>query len=131
MIDNNLYIGHIAGFAYYDGMDVLKKLKVGKYLTLQAEPDNCYDHEAVAVYYKKTKLGYLPTDSNKLFSQFLLTGYADIFEVRINKVALDQHPEHQIGIRIRLRKNETKKSPEGLEAVIDNESDAHPSLYTE
>ena len=51
---------HIAGFQYTDGALVLGDLKAGDKLTLCAERDNPHDPEAVAIYYGKTKLGYVP-----------------------------------------------------------------------
>lgn len=51
---------HIAGFQYADGALVLGDLKVGNKLSLCAERDNPHDPEAVAIYYGKTKLGYVP-----------------------------------------------------------------------
>ena len=51
---------HIAGFQYADGALVLGDLKAGDKLTLCAEHDNPHDPEAVAIYYGKTKLGYVP-----------------------------------------------------------------------
>ena len=51
---------HIAGFQYADGALVLGDLKAGDKLTLCAERDNPHDPEAVAIYYGKTKLGYVP-----------------------------------------------------------------------
>ena len=34
---------HIAGFTYYNGVDVFDKLKIGVKLRLKAEPKNRYD----------------------------------------------------------------------------------------
>lgn len=51
---------HVAGFAYYDGLDVINELSLGQTVTLVVETDNPYDNEAVVVYYKDKKLGYVP-----------------------------------------------------------------------
>ena len=55
---------HIAGFTYYDGVDVFEKLKIGKELLLKAEPENRYDPEAVAIYYQDKKIGFVPRSEN-------------------------------------------------------------------
>ena len=46
----------IAGFSYYEGAFVFRKLKIGTKLKLQLEEENKYDYRAVAIYYKNTKL---------------------------------------------------------------------------
>jgi hypothetical protein len=103
MKDNNVFTSHIAGFAYYNGLDVIKQLELGTYLRLVAEPDNKFDTFAVIIYYKETMLGYLPQHRNKLISQLLQHGYTDIFEVRINRVTPEANPEGQFGIIVRIK----------------------------
>jgi hypothetical protein len=103
MKDNNVFAGHIAGFTYYDGLEVIKELELGTHLSLAAEPDNNFDSFAVIIYYKETKLGYLPQHNNKLISQLLQHGYTEIFDVRINRITLDANPEGQIGIIVRIK----------------------------
>jgi hypothetical protein len=104
MKERHLLSCGIAGFTYYDGVDVYNDLKIGTELILEAEPSNRYDADAVAIYYKTTKLGYIPKDENCLISQFLNLGYNDIFEVKINRISAEAHPEKQISIQIRIRK---------------------------
>ncbi|MDR1895764.1 MAG: HIRAN domain-containing protein, partial [Prevotellaceae bacterium] len=99
----------IAGFTYYDGIDVFYDLKIGTELNLKAEPTNPFDPYAVIIYYKTTKLGYIPRGENKAISRFLNLGYTELFEVKINRIAPDEHTEQQVGVivRIRERKAET------------------------
>lgn len=49
---------HIAGFAYYDGLDVIDEFTLGKPVELLSEADNLCDPEAVAIYYQTRKIGY-------------------------------------------------------------------------
>lgn len=51
---------HIAGFAYYDGLDVINELQLGTPVRLVCEPNNPADPNAIAIYYNSTKLGYVP-----------------------------------------------------------------------
>jgi hypothetical protein len=60
MLDRHYDNFNIAGFTYYDGADVFNKLKIGSGLCFAAEPDNKFDESAVAIYYNKYKLGYIP-----------------------------------------------------------------------
>lgn len=94
---------HLAGFAYYDGIDVINELGVGTPVDLVVEPDNPYDPEAVAIYYKHKKIGYIPKDKNALISQFLYFGHHDVFDARIQYVNKEQHMDRQIRIVIRMK----------------------------
>ncbi len=93
---------HIAGFVYYDGVEVFNELKIGTELTLIVEPQNKYDIFAVAIYYQNHKLGYIPRSHNKYISKFLNLGHKDIFEVKINRISPEENPENQIGVVIKI-----------------------------
>lgn len=94
---------HIAGFAYYDGLDVIDELKLGTPVTLVSEPDNPHDADAVAIYYKHKKLGYIPAGKNQLFTTFLYFSHTDIFEARIQMAKMDNHPERQFRVVVRVK----------------------------
>jgi len=44
------------------------------------------------------KLGFVSRGENKELSKFCEMGYADIFDVRINRLSPDEHPENQVGV---------------------------------
>jgi hypothetical protein len=92
----------LAGFTYYDGIEVFQELKVGTLLTMKAEPENKYDPNAVAIYYGDKKLGFIPKEENKLIFQFLTLGHTDLFETRINRISPESHPEKQVGVLVRI-----------------------------
>lgn len=94
---------HIAGFAYYDGLDVIEDLKLGQTVELVVEPDNPHDPEAVAIYYGQSKLGYIPQGKNTLFSTFLYFGHRELFEARIQMVNLENHPERQFRVVVKIK----------------------------
>ena len=104
MIDRNILSFHVSGFTYYDGIDVIDELRIGSTLRIEAEPENKFDPYAVAVYYKETKIGFIPSKVNKIISQFLQLGYDNLFEVRVNRVSTDSHPEQQVGAILRIQK---------------------------
>lgn len=89
---------HIAGFQYSDGALVLGDLKVGDKLTLCAERDNPHDPEAVAIYYGKTKLGYVPGNEVGPLSLMMYYGHEDEFEARVQQVAPERSPWHQVRV---------------------------------
>ena len=102
MNDRHFANFHIAGFAYYDGIDVFENLRIGTQLILKSEPENRYDPEAVAIYYQGIKLGFVPRDENKMIRKFLNLGYYDLFEVKISQVSPDAHPEKQVRVVVRI-----------------------------
>ena len=106
MNDRHFADFHIAGFTYYDGVDVFEKLKIGKELLLKAEPENRYDPNAVEIYFQKNKLGYVTRDENELLSKFLNLGYSDLFEVKISQISPDAHPEKLVRVIVRIKRKE-------------------------
>ncbi len=99
---------HIAGFGYWDGCEAFEHLKIGTKLDLVRDEDNRFDPYAVAVYYKELKLGYIPRDSNKEISKYLDMGWNDLYDVRITRVTPDVHPEAQIEVVARIKRNVQK-----------------------
>lgn len=45
---------HVAGFKYWDGIDVFNQLRIGDEVQLVREKDNAHDAEAIAVYWKES-----------------------------------------------------------------------------
>ena len=84
---------HIAGFQYADGALVL-----GDKLTLCAERDNPHDPEAVAIYYGNTKLGYVPGNEAGPLSLMMYYGHGYVFEARVQQVAPERSPWHQVRV---------------------------------
>ena len=99
----NLQDCHIAGFTYYNGLDVIHELEPGVSVNLQSEPDNPYDPDAVAIYFGEVKLGYIPRVKNNLISNLLYFGYGDIMEARINSYNPTAGPENQYRIVVKLK----------------------------
>ena len=73
-------------------------LKVGSQLQLVRERENRFDPHAVAIYYEDYKLGFIPRGENELIAKFLDLGYSEIFDLRVQRIALDAHPEKQVGV---------------------------------
>lgn len=94
---------HIAGFSYWDGPEAFEHLKVGTRLDLVREPDNKFDAYAVAIYYGDFKLGFVPRSDNHDISKYLDMGLDDIYEVRIQRISPDEHPENQISVIVYIK----------------------------
>lgn len=102
---------HLAGRKYHDADEVWDKLKMGTELKLQRDMDNRHDIDAVAVMYHNDddnedyRIGYLPHEYNEDIASILEMGWTDLFECRISKIREDAHPEQQIHLTIRIKRN--------------------------
>ena len=92
---------HVAGFTFYDGVDVFNKLKVGKKVKFKLEEDNKWDPRAVAIYFKDSKIGFIPRTENRIFYKLLKVGITQ-FKARIQKIDPQQHTERQVEIVVHL-----------------------------
>jgi hypothetical protein len=101
----NLLDCHIAGFTYYDGLDVVGNLKLGAQVALKSEPENPYDPDAVAIYFDETKLGYVPRAKNSYISNLLYFGHGDTLEAKINCHNPEANPENQFRVVIKIKDN--------------------------
>jgi len=61
----------VAGFQFYDGDHLWDQLSIGDVLQLIREPDNPYDENAVEIYWRNKKLGYLPRVENTAIAQMM------------------------------------------------------------
>ena len=105
---------NLAGRQYHDADEVWDELKVGTVLSLERDKENRYDPNAVAVMYKKADeeepylIGYIPRTDNKIVACFLEMGWKDVFECRISKINEEAHPENQVWLTIKIKKNNIK-----------------------
>lgn len=93
---------HIAGFTFYDGALAFNELKIGKELELKLDSKNKFDPRAVAIYYKKFKLGYVPRTENRIFFKLLTVDLGKTLEARIQRISPDEHTENQIQVVVHL-----------------------------
>lgn len=111
----HLFHSHVAGFSFAEGVFVFDQLKIWVDLELvyepenpYYEPENPYDAHAIALYFKKTKIGYIPRANNKEISKLLEAGYGDILLAKVSRVSPQEHPENQIWITVFLKKKSKK-----------------------
>jgi len=90
----------VAGFSYYDGEKIWKKLRVNESLILKREAANPYDENAIEIYWKKWKLGYVPRADNSVIAQMLDRG--ENLLATITWLKVDEDPWERIGIRIEV-----------------------------
>lgn len=134
MEKRNLYYldCHVAGRMYHDADEIWDKLKIGTKLHLVREADNRYDPEAVAIVYRDDDMerpecqekplmyqeqpeynddseeyliGYVPRCHNTELAAFFDMGWGDIFECRICRIDPEAHPEQQLRVTIKIKRN--------------------------
>ena len=102
---------HLAGKQYHDADEVWDKLKVNTELKLVRDKENKYDPDAVAVVYRDEErqedfcIGYIPGSENKEIATILEMGWHNIFECRISSINEKAHPEQQIYLTIKVKRN--------------------------
>ncbi len=113
---------YIAGFSYYDGTLLFKKLEVGDKVDVVVDDNNIHDQHALIIKSKDAKLGYIPRINNESISKIIRSGY-NIFEAYIQQKDPHAHPEEQIKIIVYI-KSKTGKEFNKKECVemADNEA---------
>ena len=88
----------LAGFQYYRGAAVWPFLRVGERLTLVRESFNGHDGDAVAVYFRNDKLGFVPSRENSTIAQLLDRG--ERLEAKIARLLEESNPWRRVRIAI-------------------------------
>ena len=102
---------HLAGRMYHDADEVWDRLRVGTPLRLVREADNRYVPNAIAVcYYDKCeeelyRIGYIPSTDNEQLAILFDMGWGHLFECRITQIQPDAHPERQVQLVIKVKRN--------------------------
>ena len=104
MVNQHYATFYIAGFTYWDGLEVFDELKIGAELILEAEPTNGHDPNAVKILFGETMLGYIPRDENEEISKFLQLGHSDLFSIRVSRINPETHTEKQISVTVKINK---------------------------
>lgn len=89
---------YVAGFQYYQGLEIEPQLQEDNLLTLKREPTNPYDCYAVEVYQNEAKLGYLPRAENKVIARLMDQGIA--VKAKIEKIKPEEEPYRRIKAKI-------------------------------
>ena len=71
---------NVAGLSHYEGFIVSNQLKIGSRLQLVREDENAYDHDAVAIFFGDSHLGYVPSSNNNQLATMLDLGHGNLFE---------------------------------------------------
>ena len=98
---------NVAGFSHYEGCVVFNELKIGTPLQLVREDENAYDHDAVAIFFGDSHLGYVPSSKNEQLATMLDLGHGDLFEAYVQRLNPTAHPENQVHVGIFVKAKES------------------------
>ncbi len=90
----------VAGFQYYEGERIFRRLREGMALNLVREPENKYDERAVAVYVGGCKLGFVPRLDNAAVAQMLDRG--ERLSARIVRLQQSANPWDRVQFEVTL-----------------------------
>ena len=99
-----LYETYVAGMQHHKPYrrGLMKTIVVGADVVLKREPDNEFDHRAIAVYLQNgLRLGYLPKWINHIPSRLLDAGHEVL--CTITKFNSDDDPWHMVKVAILLK----------------------------
>ena len=81
MWESQKYPSKIVGSSFIGGaQETISQLQAGDTIDLEDEPNNPYDSNAIACYYKGRKLGYIPKEQTSFFKDFY-SRKAKVFKV--------------------------------------------------
>jgi len=84
----------LAGFQYHEGGALWAQMKVGDALTLNREPQNAHDRNAVRVEWQGHMLGYVPRADNAAVARLLDRG--NRLEARIVRLQESRNPWERV-----------------------------------
>ena len=90
----------VAGFQHHRGEAIWPFLREGEKLNLVRESVNQHDPNAVAVYFRNDKLGYIPRRENATVAQLLDRGQS--LEVEIIRLLDEDNPWRRVRFQVSL-----------------------------
>lgn len=84
----------LAGFRHHAAPRLWPALKSGTTLTLEAESENPEDPDAIAVYWRGSKLGYLPRTENLVAGRLLARDRSLL--ARVKRLVPDADANHRL-----------------------------------
>ena len=90
----------LAGFRHHRGVAVWPFMQEGEALYLVRETINPYDRDAVAVYFRNDKIGYVPQRENRTIASMLDRGMR--LAATISRLRDEENPWRRVRFEIRL-----------------------------
>jgi HIRAN domain len=88
----------LAGFNYHQAPEVWQDMRVGDALTLEREPDNVHDGNAISVQWRGYKLGYVPRAQNAALAWAMDRG--ERLDARVSRLLRHRNPRKRIEFEV-------------------------------
>ncbi len=88
----------LAGFNYHQAPEVWQGMRVGDALTLEREPDNAHDGNAISVRWRDYKLGYVPRAQNAALAWAMDRG--ERLDARVSRLRPHRNPRKRIEFEV-------------------------------
>ena len=93
-----VYAGFVAGYQYHNGSRMEHLFDQGTEFSLKHEPGNPFDENAVAVYYKDARIGFIPPDTNIDVAHRLQNG--EPLKTRISRIDPQSEPWERVFVEV-------------------------------
>lgn len=93
-----LYEGYIANYQYHQGHHHEHQFEPGTTFSLRHEPENPFDENTVAVFYRDAKIGFVPQHTNLPIAQMLRKGKP--IKAKIAKIDPNEEPWARIHMQV-------------------------------
>jgi len=90
----------LAGFNYHQAPAVFANLRSGDALALLREADNPHDANAIGVYWREQKLGYVPRAQNAALAWAMDRG--EVVVARVSRLLVHQNPRLRVEFEVFL-----------------------------
>jgi len=91
----------LAGYTYHAAPALFATLRIGDELALLREANNPHDSNAVSVYWREHKLGYVPRTQNATLAWAMDRG--DAVVARVSRLQAHRNPRERIEFEVFLR----------------------------
>ena len=100
-----LYEGYIANYQFHQGEKHEHLFEPGTVFSLRHEPENPFDENTVAVYYREAKIGFVPQHTNLPIAQLLRKGKP--VKAKVAKIEPEQEPWARVHIQLVVGDDDT------------------------
>ncbi len=103
-----LYEGYIANYQYHKGEEHEHLFEPGTVFSLRHEPENPFDENAVAVFYRDAKIGFVPQHTNLPIAHLLRKGKP--IKAKVARIDAGNEPWERIHMQVVVDDEDTSST---------------------
>ncbi len=117
----------VRGFQYYEGPKCIDEINKSGLIELVREPENPVDKRAIALYFNKKKIGFVPRESNKTVSILMDT---DLLKFHAEITHIEPEADHWEQIRVAIYALKEIQDESDLEKIEPYKMIMNPKYYS-